>query len=117
MNPLSRRRFNHLGALAAGAAALGAPALVRAVAALPRLRVRGLMAIPDHAPDFEAQLALHTRTRQLFDQIFALQAPGLEEFDTLSLGMTADLEAAIAAGSTMVRVGTGVFGGRSYPAA
>ena len=105
------------GPTKSGVAPADAPALVRAVAALPRLRVRGLMAIPDHAPDFEAQLALHTRTRQLFDQIFALQAPGLEEFDTLSLGMTADLEAAIAAGSTMVRVGTGVFGGRSYPAA
>ena len=93
-----------------------APALARAVAKLPRLAVRGLMAIPDHAPEFEAQLAVHTRARRLFDEIRALGEPGLEAFDTLSLGMTADLEAAIHAGSTLVRVGTGVFGGRSYPA-
>lgn len=104
------------GPTKSGVAPEDALALVRAVAQLPRLRVRGLMAIPDHAPDFEAQLALHTRTRRLFDQIAALQEPGLESFDTLSLGMTADLEAAIAAGSTMVRVGTGIFGGRTYPA-
>lgn len=86
--------------------------LVCAVAKLPRLVVRGLMCIPDHAPDFEAQLAIHTGARRLFDEISALQAPGLGGFDTLSLGMTADLEAAIQAGSTMVRVGTGIFGGR-----
>ena len=91
-------------------------ALARGVAKLPRLALRGLMAIPDHAPEFEAQLAIHTRARQLFDEIAALREPGLEAFDTLSLGMTADLEAAIQAGSTMVRVGTGIFGGRSYPA-
>ena len=47
----------------------------------------------------------------------ALGEPGLEHFDTLSLGMTADLDAAIQAGSTLVRVGTGIFGGRTYPAA
>jgi len=87
--------------------------LARAVAKLPRLRVRGIMSIPDHAPDFEAQLAIHTSARRLFDQISALVEPGLEGFDTLSLGMTADLEAAIQAGSTMVRVGTGIFGGRN----
>ena len=91
--------------------------LVRAVAKLPRLVVRGLMSIPDHAPEFEAQLAIHTRARRLFDQISASGGPGLAQFDTLSLGMTADLEAAIQAGSTLVRVGTGVFGGRAYPAA
>jgi pyridoxal phosphate enzyme (YggS family) len=91
-------------------------ALVRAVAKLPRLRVRGLMSIPDHAPDFEAQLAIHKSARRLFDQISALGEPGLEGFDTLSMGMTADLEAAIHAGSTLVRVGTGIFGGRTYPA-
>lgn len=91
--------------------------LVRAVAKLPRLQVRGLMSIPDHAPDFEAQLAIHKSARRLFDQISALkEEPGLEGFDTLSMGMTADLEAAIHAGSTLVRVGTGIFGGRTYPA-
>jgi pyridoxal phosphate enzyme (YggS family) len=90
--------------------------LARAVAKLPRLRVRGLMSIPDHAPDYAGQLVLHQAARRLFDQIAELKDPGLEDFDTLSLGMTADLDAAIAAGSTLVRVGTGIFGGRTYPA-
>ncbi|MFY3383237.1 YggS family pyridoxal phosphate-dependent enzyme [Paracidovorax sp. MALMAid1276] len=105
------------GATKSGVAPAEALELVRAVAKLPRLVVRGLMCIPDHAPEFEAQLAIHMRAKALFDQISALQEPGLAQFDTLSLGMTADLEAAIQAGSTLVRVGTGIFGGRSYPAA
>ena len=100
------------GPTKSGVAPAEALELVRAVAKLPRLAVRGLMSIPDHAPQFEAQLAVHTRARRLFDEIAALREPGLEAFDTLSLGMTADLEAAIRAGSTMVRVGTGIFGGR-----
>ncbi|MCW8175620.1 YggS family pyridoxal phosphate-dependent enzyme [Verminephrobacter aporrectodeae] len=95
-----------------GVAPADAPDLVRAVAQLPCLRVRGLMSIPDHAPDFEAQRAVHLRAKQLFDQIRGNAEPGLEDFDTLSLGMTADLEAAVQAGSTLVRVGTGIFGGR-----
>lgn len=102
------------GPTKSGVAPADALELVRAVAKLPRLVVRGLMAIPDHAPEFEAQLSIHTSARALFDQISAHREPGLERFDTLSLGMTADLEAAILAGSTMVRVGTGVFGGRTY---
>jgi pyridoxal phosphate enzyme (YggS family) len=105
------------GPTKSGVAPADALALARDIAKLPRLALRGLMAIPDHAPQFEAQLAVHTRARRLFDEIAALREPGLEAFDTLSLGMTADLEAAIRAGSTMVRVGTGIFGGRSYPAA
>ena len=105
------------GPTTSGVAPAEALELVRAVAKLPRLVVRGLMAIPDHAPEFEAQLAMHMRAKALFDQISALKEPGLAQFDTLSLGMTADLEAAIQAGSTLVRVGTGIFGGRSYPAA
>ena len=104
------------GPTKSGVAPVDTLALVRAVAQLPRLRVRGLMSIPDHAPDFEAQLAKHASARRLFDQILALDEPGLEGFDTLSMGMTADLEAAIQAGSTLVRVGTGIFGGRTYPA-
>ncbi|MBV7430790.1 MULTISPECIES: YggS family pyridoxal phosphate-dependent enzyme [unclassified Acidovorax] len=104
------------GATKSGVAPAGALELVRAVAKLPRLVVRGIMSIPDHAPEFEAQLAIHTRARALFDEMCALNEPGLARFDTLSLGMTADLEAAIHAGSTMVRVGTGIFGGRTYPA-
>ena len=83
-------------------------ALVHQVAGLPRLRLRGLMTIPEPAADFSRQLALHQRARALFDQLNATGA-GL---DTLSMGMTDDLEAAIHAGSTMVRVGTAIFGGR-----
>ena len=103
------------GATKSGVAPADVLGLVCAVAKLPRLRVRGLMSIPDHAPDFDAQLAIHTSARKLFDEIRARGEPGLEDFDTLSMGMTADLEAAIQAGSTMVRVGTGIFGGRTYP--
>ena len=85
-------------------------ALARAVAALPRMRLRGLMTIPDPVEGFEAEVALHRRATELFEQVRAeLALPG---FDTLSMGMTADLEAAIAAGSTMVRVGTAIFGKR-----
>lgn len=83
-------------------------ALAQAVASLPGLKLRGLMAIPEPAPDCEAARAIHMRARALFDQ---LNATGLG-LDTLSLGMSADLEAAIAAGSTMVRVGSAIFGTR-----
>ncbi len=96
------------GANKSGVASGDALALARAVAALPRLRLRGLMAIPEPAPDFEAARAVHMRAKTLFDQ---MNAAGLG-LDTLSLGMSADLEAAIAAGSTMVRVGSAIFGGR-----
>lgn len=78
------------------------------VARLPRLTLRGLMCIPEPAPDFETQRDLFLRARRLFDQ---LNAQGLA-LDTLSMGMSDDLEAAVAAGSTMVRVGRGVFGSR-----
>ena len=84
-------------------------ALAREVAALPPLRLRGLMTIPEIAPDFEAAHAVHTSARALFDHI---SAEGLA-LDTLSMGMSADLDAAIAAGSTMVRVGSAIFGARA----
>jgi len=87
------------------------PALAAAVAALPRLRLRGLMAIPDPPPDSESARAVSAQVRALFDQ---LNANGLD-LDTLSMGMSDDLDAAVAAGSTMVRVGRGVFGARRYP--
>ena len=89
------------------------PALASAVAALPRLTLRGLMCIPEPAPDFEAEKAVFLRVRGLFDQ---LRGQGLT-LDTLSMGMSADLEAAVAAGATMVRVGTAIFGGRPPRAA
>lgn len=85
------------------------PALAQAVAALPRLQLRGLMCIPDPQEDAEAMRAVFLRARALYED---LRARGLP-LDTLSMGMSADLEAAIAAGSTMVRVGTAIFGGRS----
>lgn len=96
------------GANKSGVTPQEALALARAVADLPRLRLRGLMAIPEPAPDFESQRALFLRAAAVFDE---LRADGLE-LDTLSLGMSADLEAAIAAGSTLVRVGTAIFGAR-----
>jgi len=82
--------------------------LAREIARLPRLALRGLMTIPEPAPDFAAQKAVHLRAKALFDE---LRAAGLA-LDTLSMGMTADLEAAVAAGSTMVRIGTAIFGSR-----
>ncbi len=90
--------------------------LAQTVAALPQLRLRGVMSIPEPAADYAAQYALHQRARAVFDRIRGSGLSGLECFDTLSLGMTADLDAAIAAGSTLVRVGTGIFGGRQRPA-
>ncbi len=85
------------------------PELARAISRLPRLRLRGLMTIPEPPADFTSACALHARARALFD---ALNADGLA-LDTLSMGMSADVEAAIHAGSTMVRVGTAIFGGRT----
>ena len=121
-------------------------ALAHAVAGLPRLVLRGLMCIPEPAHDFVTDYVLLTRARALFDRILSINralaasgaaveaangaAKGLtpalpqepasslfSRFDTLSMGMTGDLEAAIHAGSTMVRVGTAIFGGRAKPAA
>ena len=101
------------GANKSGVAPQEALALARAVAGLPRLRLRGVMTIPEPAPDFVAACALHERARAIFDQ---LNAAGLG-LDTLSAGMSADLEAAISAGSTMVRVGSAIFGQRERVAA
>ena len=92
-----------------GVAPAELPALAHAVAALPQLRLRGLMSIPEPAADFTAQRAPHRQLRGLFE---ALRREGLA-LDTLSMGMSADLEAAIAEGATIVRVGTAIFGGRS----
>lgn len=89
------------------------PALARAVAVLPGLRLRGLMAVPEPVADPVQARAVHRRLRVLFE---ALRADGLA-LDTLSMGMSADLEAAIAEGSTMVRVGSALFGARAAPQA
>ena len=82
--------------------------LALAVAALPRVKLRGLMAIPEPAGSFEAQSAPH---RALHELLLRLNQAGLG-LDTLSMGMSADLEAAVAEGSTLVRVGTAIFGAR-----
>jgi pyridoxal phosphate enzyme (YggS family) len=105
------------GANKSGATPQEAVELALAVAALPGLQLRGLMSIPEPAPDFVAQCALFTRTTVLFNQILSKLKPfGTQQqvavFDTLSMGMSADLEAAIQSGSTMVRVGTAIFGKR-----
>jgi pyridoxal phosphate enzyme (YggS family) len=83
--------------------------VARAVAALPRLRLRGLMAIPEPAGDLEAQRVPHRRLRELLESV---NAEGLG-LDTLSIGMSADLEAAILEGATIVRVGSAIFGARA----
>ncbi|WP_175252701.1 YggS family pyridoxal phosphate-dependent enzyme [Pseudomonas sp. BMW13] len=83
------------------------PELARAISALPNLRLRGLMAIPEATDDVAAQHAAFARLRQLRDDL-ALN------LDTLSMGMSHDLEAAIAEGATWVRIGTALFGARDY---
>ncbi len=87
-----------------------AVALCRAVAALPRLKLRGLMAIPEPADDFAAQRAPLRRLREIGDQVRAAGLP----LDTLSMGMSHDLEAAVAEGATIVRIGTAIFGERKH---
>ncbi|MEX3966144.1 YggS family pyridoxal phosphate-dependent enzyme [Paraburkholderia sp. EG286B] len=84
--------------------------VARQIAALPNLRLRGLMSIPEPETSLEAQRAPHRQLRELFE---ALCAEGLA-LDTLSMGMSADLEAAVLEGATIVRVGTAIFGARDY---
>jgi hypothetical protein len=83
--------------------------LVQAIVDLPNLRLRGLMCIPEPNPDLVASTALFKSVRSLFD---SLNHQGYD-LDTLSMGMSDDLEAAIAGGSTMIRIGRAVFGDRS----
>lgn len=83
------------------------PALAQAIAALPKVRLRGLMAIPEPTDDRAAQDAAFARVRELQDSL------GLN-LDTLSMGMSHDLESAIAQGATWVRIGTALFGARDY---
>ena len=92
-----------------GVAPAEVEALANAISILPRLRLRGLMAIPEPTTDSKRQLERFNAVRELFDQ---LNANGMS-MDTLSMGMSQDLEAAVAAGSTLVRVGTAIFGERA----
>ena len=85
-------------------------ALALAVSQLPNLRLRGLMAIPEPTDDVAAQRTAFARLRELRD---GLPLP----LDTLSMGMSHDLDAAIAEGATWVRIGTALFGARDYPSA
>ena len=84
------------------------PALAQAIAAQPRLRLRGLMAIPTPHPDPEQRRDAFRRTHALFDAVRA----GYPTVDTLSMGMSDDYAVAIAEGATMVRIGTALFGAR-----
>jgi PLP dependent protein len=86
-----------------------AEALCDSVDALPNLKLRGLMAIPAAVPDLESQ----RRTFRVLAQEYARLKPRYAQFDTLSMGMSNDLEAAVAEGSTLIRVGTTIFGPRS----
>lgn len=96
------------GATKSGVSPAELPALAQAVAALPRLQLRGLMTIPEPAETPAQMRAVHAQAKALWD---ALRQQGLP-LDTLSMGMSADLDAAIAEGSTLVRVGTAIFGKR-----
>lgn len=93
-----------------GVAPAEAAAVAHEIAALPKLRLRGLMSIPEPAETLEAQRAPHRMLRELFD---SLRANGLA-LDTLSMGMSADLEAAVLEGATIVRIGSAIFGARQY---
>ncbi len=97
-----------------GLAPAEVPAVAAAVATLPRLRLRGLMAIPAPADGIDAQRAPHRALRALLQQLqdpLRADHPGLV-LDTLSMGMSDDLDAAVAEGATIVRIGTAIFGAR-----
>ena len=93
-----------------GVAPEQAVALAQSVATLPRLQLRGLMAVPEPTED-AARLAAQFGTLRSIHEELKIQGLSL---DTLSMGMSHDLESAIAAGATMVRIGTAIFGARTY---
>ena len=99
-----------------GAAPADVPALALAVARLPGLRLRGLMAIPEAARDAAAQRAPHRALRELLEALRRDPRLAAAPLDTLSIGMSDDLEAAIAEGATLVRIGTAIFGARATAA-
>ncbi|MCI1679449.1 MAG: YggS family pyridoxal phosphate-dependent enzyme [Ewingella americana] len=84
--------------------------LAEQISQMPNLVLRGLMAIPAVETDYQRQLAVFTEMREAFDAL----RQRYPQADTLSMGMTDDMPAAIAAGSTMVRIGTAIFGARDY---
>ncbi|MDP9645157.1 YggS family pyridoxal phosphate-dependent enzyme [Paraburkholderia caledonica] len=84
--------------------------VAREIATLPKLKLRGLMAIPEPVGSIDEQRVPHRQLRELFER---LREEGLA-LDTLSIGMSGDLEAAVLEGATIVRVGTAIFGARDY---
>jgi pyridoxal phosphate enzyme (YggS family) len=98
------------GATKSGVPAESALELAEQICSLPMLELRGIMSIPDAKDNVEDQLDDHRRAKALFDNIKSKNLS--KRFDTLSMGMSGDLQAAIQAGSTMVRVGTALFGER-----
>lgn len=92
-----------------GVAVSELPALAAAVSKLPGIRLRGLMAIPAPTPDVATQRAAFRQVREAYDALIAYG----HALDTLSMGMSADLEAAILEGATIVRIGTALFGERT----
>jgi pyridoxal phosphate enzyme (YggS family) len=91
-----------------GVSPLELPALAQAVNALPRMRLRGIMTIPEPAETEAHMRAVHAQAKALYEALRQQSLP----LDTLSMGMSADMAAAIAEGSTLVRVGTAIFGQR-----
>ncbi len=94
-----------------GATLAELPTLATEIAALPHIKLRGLMAIPQKAENLDQQRAIFHAVQQAQQRLIDAGHP----LDTLSLGMSADLEAAVAEGSTMVRIGTAIFGPRKTP--
>ncbi|WP_305403173.1 YggS family pyridoxal phosphate-dependent enzyme [Photobacterium leiognathi] len=86
------------------------PALAAEIAAMPNIELRGLMSIPHPATDFDSQFATFKTLSDALEQLKTIYP----QVDTLSMGMSDDMEAAIAAGSTIVRIGTAIFGARDY---
>lgn len=84
--------------------------LAELISGLPNLTLRGLMSIPENVPDYSSQLAAFRQLAALKDRL----AEKYDGIDTLSMGMSGDMEAAIEAGSTIVRIGTAIFGQRDY---
>lgn len=95
----------------AGCSVAELPQLAREVAALPKICLRGLMVIPEATDDTELLRSRFRETAELLEQL----KPEIPTLDTLSMGMSGDLDAAIAEGATIVRVGTALFGPRKYP--
>ena len=95
-----------------GVAPQDVPDLALAIQALPRLRLRGLMSMPDAQETLVQTLVLHRQVRDLMLKLNQHPAFAPQPLDTLSMGMSGDMHEAIAAGSTMVRIGTAIFGAR-----